>query len=194
MAEPRSNAVVLDVLFAVALGEGFIGGIYEFKDALISGEVLGLGPTGQGFYRVLLGFLIILLSWLHYRRSTMVAREYPAGEFIIDVLVVVIYMALFLFVQAPAAFYSLLAVIWILYVSARYRLWRKAPAYLGFGIAFIGIFAAVAVTSSNQPDVAQEWARLLVVTIAIVIYRPLDGWFMRRLGENPGVAVRNSQG
>ena len=46
---------------------------------------------------------------------------------------------------------------------------------------FVGLFAAVAVTASNQPEVAQEWARLLVVTIAIVIYRPLDGWFMRRL-------------
>jgi hypothetical protein len=181
MAEPRSNAVVLDVLFAVALGEGFIGGLYEFKDALISGEVLSLGATGQSFYRVLLGFVLILLSWLHYRSKTLVAREYPASEFLVDVSVVVIYMTLFLFVQAPVAFYSLLAVIWILYVTARYRLWRNALAYLGFGMAFVGLFAAVAVTSSNQPEVAQEWARLLVVTIAIVIYRPLDNWYMRRL-------------
>lgn len=61
-APQRSNAEVLDVLYAVALGEGFISGIYGLKDQIISGEILMFGAAGQELCRVLLGFVVIILS------------------------------------------------------------------------------------------------------------------------------------
>ena len=65
-SKKRPNAEVLDILFAVALGEGFITGMYEYKDLLVAGEVFTFGETGQGLFRILISFVIIILSWLHF--------------------------------------------------------------------------------------------------------------------------------
>ena len=61
---------MLDVLFAVALGEGFFSGMYELKDKIVTGAVWTAGVDGQNFFRFIHAFLIVLFSWLHYRRAT----------------------------------------------------------------------------------------------------------------------------
>ncbi len=58
-ASQRSNAEVLDVLYAVALGEGFISGIYGLKAQIISGEILMFAEAGQELCRVLLAFVVL---------------------------------------------------------------------------------------------------------------------------------------
>lgn len=180
-APQRSNAEVLDVLYAVALGEGFIAGVHQFKGALVTGEVLTLGDTGQGFYRLLLAFLIVILSWLYYRRSTLVRPAYPSPEFFVDIVIILIYMSLFLFYDAPFAYYSAVAAIWVLYVLARADEWRRSVSYLLFGFAFVGFFVLIAATASNESTGSTEWLRLLLVTAGVAIYRPLDGAFLKRL-------------
>ena len=184
-APERSNAEVLDVLYAVALGEGFIAGVHQFKDELITGELLALGESGQGFYRVLLAFLIVILSWLHYRRSTLVRPAYPSPEFFVDIVIILIYMSLFLFYDAPFAYYCAIAAIWVLYVVARVDEWRRSVSYLLFGLAFIGFFVSIAATASNESTGGTEWLRLLLVTAGVAIYRPLDGRFLQRLESQP---------
>jgi hypothetical protein len=185
--EVQSNAGVIDVLFAVALGEGVFSGLNRFSDEVVSGEVFALGSASRGTYRVFLAFLLILLSWLHYRRSTMASYDrYPTAEFAADVLVIVAYMTLFLFVDAPVAFYTTVALIWMIYVITRVDLWIHSPLYLLFGLLFIGAFVGVAATTWAFPGAGAEWARLLFVTAAIVAYRPLDRRFMWRIrGESP---------
>lgn len=185
-AAGQSNAGVIDVLFAVALGEGVLSALNQFKDELVSGEVFALGAAGQGMYRVFLAFLIILLSWLQYRQSTMTTYErYPTAEFAADILVIVAYMTLFLLVDAPTAYYTTVALIWLIYVIARANLWIHSPLYLLYGLLFIGSFVAVAATTRAFSGRGAEWTRLLLVTAAIVAYRPLDGWFMRRIDREP---------
>lgn len=168
------NAEVLDILFAVALSEGFISGIYEYKDLLVSGEIFTWGAPGQGLYRILLGFLIIILSWLHFRSETMIEQNYPRGEFVVDVLVAVTYMTLFLFTDAPATFYTVIAIVWFLYTVARYFAGYRRVWYLACGFAFAAAFLAAAYSTRLWEGNAAEWSRLLLVTAVVIVYRPID--------------------
>ena len=170
----RSDAGVLDILFAVALGEGFITGMYEYKDLLISGEVFTFADPGQGLYRILLTFLIIILSWIHFRSDTLTNDEYPRGEFVVDILVVLSYMTLFLFVEAPTIYFATVSVIWLLYALARYLSGRTSLACTVFGLAFVMLFLIISISSAKWHGNAAEWSRLVLLTIGIVIYRPLD--------------------
>ena len=170
----RSNAEVLDILFAVALGEGFITGIYEYKAPLLSGEVFASTELSQGFCRVLLSFLIIILSWLHFRSTTLSSRDYPSGEFVVDVLVAMSYMALFLFVDAPVVFYATVTGIWFLYALARVLSGQRSLAYLTFGLGFVAFFLAATISAGFGSSDNVEWIRLALVTLAIIAYRPLD--------------------
>ena len=170
----RSNAEVLDILFAVAIGEGTIWGVQEYRDLLVSGELFSVPDAAQGFVRVLLGFLLIILSWLHFRRSTLSRHDYPAHEFVFDILVAVSYMVLFLFVAAPTAFYVVITLIWLLYLGARYLGWRRRLSYLAFGLAFIVYFALIAISGSYFSGDGFEWTRLVLVATGIIVYRPLD--------------------
>ena len=168
----------MDVLYAVALGEGFFSGIYSLKDQMSSGEVLTLGLAGQGLYRALLGFLIIILSWLHYRTSTLTDNDYTTGEFVTDIVIMITYMTLFLFVDAPVAYYSTISVIWLLYLTARFDFCKKNFALLFVELSFVIFFALVVVSATAYDGTGIEWARLIVVTIAIVLYRPLNRKFV----------------
>ena len=174
-----SNAEVLDVLFAVALGEGFLAGINQYKSQIITGDVFALDATGQGFWRVLLSFLIIILSWLHFRRSTLVARAYPTSEFVTDIFVAVSYMALFLFVDAPAAFYTMLVIIWVLYTISRNDQWRGDRSYLAYNLGFVAFFTLTAMSLWWSESTAVEWLRLVAVTAAVVLFRALDRRFLQ---------------
>ena len=141
---------------------------------LVSGEIFSVPDAAQGFSRVLLGFLLIILSWLHFRRSTLTKHEYPAHEFVFDILVAVSYMVLFLFVAAPTAFYVVITLIWALYLGARYQAWRSNANYLLFGLGFVAYFALIAASGKFFSGDAFEWVRLVFVTAGIVAYRPLD--------------------
>ena len=170
----RSNAEVLDILFAVALGEGFITGLYEYKSDLLSGAVFTFAEPGQGMFRILLTFLIIILSWLHFRSSTLSNPVYPRGEFVVDVLVAMSYMTLFLFVDEPVAFYALVGLVWMLYTIARVYSGLTQLRYLAFSLLFVVLFATIAVSAAVWDGAAAEWSRLVLLTIAVVAYRPLD--------------------
>ena len=88
------------------------------------------------------------------------------------------YMTLFLFVDTPAAYYTLLSVIWMFYLVARVGYAGRGPVYLLFGLAFVGFFALLTVSAVATGGTGAEWARLLLVTIGIAAYRPLDRKFL----------------
>ena len=175
---------MLDILFAIAIGEGTIWGVQEYRDVIVSGEILTSPDAAQGLVRVLLGFLLIILSWLHFRRSTLGRDKYPSGEFVFDVLVAISYMVLFLFVATPTAFYVVITIIWILYLAARMQSWRRSPAYFILGAAFILYFALLAAAGAVFNGATFEWLRLAFVAIGIVAYRPLDSRFEPRVSRS----------
>jgi len=172
---PRSSdARVIDVIYAVVLGEGFFSGMYEIKEELMTGQIELLGTGGQSLYRVLLGLFIVILSWLYYRRFMMIDRDYPTSEFTVDIIVMIAYMALFLFINWPVGYYSIVAMIWLLYLLARALSRKMNMVYLIFGLAFVAYFIVAAVSVSIQIGVGAEWLRLILVTIGVGMYRLLD--------------------
>ena len=84
------------------------------------------------------------------------------------------YMTLFLFVDTPAAYYTLLSVIWMFYLVARVGYAGRGLSYVLFGLAFVGFFALLAVSTAANSGTGAEWIRLFLVAIAISAYRPLD--------------------
>ena len=69
MSRHKITIEIVDILYAVALGAGFSIGVYDFKDRLLSLEVLQSAEAAQGFARVMLSFIVIMASWLHEVRS-----------------------------------------------------------------------------------------------------------------------------
>ena len=129
----RSDAGILDVLFAVALGEGYLEGIAQNREQILSGAAFTLGPPGQDLYRVALAFLVILLSWIYYRRTTLPGHDYGRGEFAVDTLVIITYLTMFAFVDEAVVFAWILALIWTLYLLARVVSGQRSMADLGLG-------------------------------------------------------------
>lgn len=170
----NSDAGVVDVLYAIALGEGFFAAISEIKQLLAADQFLLLGAGGQTLSRVALGFLIIVVSWLYYRRAIIPGRSYPIPEFAIDIVVMIAYMALMSFVGSPALYYSIIAIIWLLYLLARLASREMSAAYLTFGLAFVAFFAVAAASASVYRDTAAEWPRVILVTVGVASYRLLD--------------------
>jgi len=170
----RSDAGVVDVLYAVALGEGFFAAIYSLREELASGQFLLLGAGGQTLARVLLGFLIIIVSWLFYRRAFVPGRDYPTSEFVIDIITIIAYMALLSFADWPVVFYLFVALIWITYLLARMASRRMNTAYLMFGLIFVAYFITASVSTVIIQGVAGEWLRIILVTIGVAAYRLLD--------------------
>lgn len=144
------------------------------KEDLVNGQFVLWGAGGQILCRVLLGFLIVILSWLYYRRFMMKVSDYPTAEFAADVVVMIAYMALFLFIDWPAGFYSIIALIWLLYLAARILNRKITVTYFIFGLVFVAGFSGVALSAKFNDGTGAEWMRLILVTIAVVIYRPLD--------------------
>lgn len=121
--------------------------------------------------------MIVIVSWLHYRRSTLGSREYPTVEFVLDVFVMMTYIALFLFTQETTAYYMTLTLVWTLYLLARLPGTEMTAKYFGIGVAFIAVFAAIAWTAhAFQGDLA-EWLRILAVGSIALLYRPIDARF-----------------
>lgn len=172
--DKQLNAGVVDVLYAVALGEGFFSSMHQLKARILSGDFEIFGTGGQGLYRVLLGFLIIVLSWVHYRRFALFTDAYPHWEFSTDIVVMILYMTLFLFVDVPGAYYLVVAVIWLLYIVSRAALWRKNLRLTVIEFSFLPFFIAVAVSSLYFTSTGSEWIRLLLVTAGAVLFRYLD--------------------
>jgi hypothetical protein len=186
MSEPnrRPNAEILDVLYAVALGEGFMWGMSQIRDDVLSGMVLKSHAVAQTLGRILLGFLIIILSWLYYRRNMLSRARYPAAEFVTDVVVMMTYLSLFLLIDVPGPFYATVAAIWVLYGLARAESGLRSPAYLGFLAAYVAFFAALAASAWAFPGPVAEWLRLLAATVAAIAFRPLDRRLAARVGSN----------
>lgn len=170
----NSDAGVVDVLYAIALGEGFFASISEIKQLLMAGQFLLFGAGGQRLSRVALGFLVIIVSWLYYRRAILPGRNYPIPEFALDIVVMIAYMALMSFAGWPALYYSIIAIIWLLYLLARLASREMSAAYLVFGLAFVAFFVAAAASASVYRDTPAEWLRVILVTIGVVAYRLLD--------------------
>jgi hypothetical protein len=185
----RSNAEILDVLYAVALGEGFMWGMSGIRDDVVSGMVLQSHETAQTLCRILLGFVIIILSWLYYRRFMLTRAHYPAAEFVTDVVVMMTYMSLFLLIDVPGPFYATVAAIWVLYGLARAGTWLRSRAYLGFLVAYVVFFAALAASTRAFPGTAAEWLRLLTAAIAAFAFRPLDHRLAARVRPDIFAAV-----
>jgi hypothetical protein len=186
MSEPnrRPNAEILDVLYAVALGEGFMWGMSQIRDDVLSGMVLQSHAVAQTLGRILLGFLIIILSWLYYRRNMLSRARYPAAEFVTDVVVMMTYLSLFLLIDVPGPFYATVAAIWVLYGLARAESGLRSPAYLGFLAAYVAFFAALAASAWAFPGPGAEWLRLLAATVAALAFRSLDRRLAARVGSN----------
>ena len=178
----KSDAGVVDILYAVALGEGFFAAIYGLREELTAGQFLLIGTGGQTLARVLLGFLIIIISWLFYRRAFVPGRDYPTSEFAFDIVTIIAYMALLSFAGWPVVFYAVVAFIWSTYLLARIASRRMNTAYLLFGLGFVVFFVAAAVSSVLAPGSAGEWLRIFLVTAGVAAYRLLDGRLRRRLG------------
>ena len=177
----RSDAGVVDVLYAVALGEGFFSAIYSLREELAAGEFLLTGAGGQTLARVLLGFLIIIVSWLYYRRTFVPDRDYPTSEFVIDIITIIAYMALLSFADWPVVFHSVIAFIWMAYLLARIASRRMNKAYLMFGLVFVAYFVTAAASTFVVQGSAGEWLRIILVTIAVAAYRLLDVKLRSRL-------------
>jgi len=169
-----SGAGVVDVLYAVALGEGFFAAVSEIKEALAADHFLLLGSEGQTFFRAGLAFFIIIVSWLYYRKAVISNRNYPPIELAIDIIVMIAYMALMSFVGWPVIFYSIIALIWLLYLLARIASREMNLAYLIFGLIFTAFFVVAAASVSINPGTAVEWSRMILVTIGVAAYRLLD--------------------
>lgn len=178
----KSDAGVVDILYAVALGEGFFAAIYGLREELAAGEFLLIGAGGQTLARVLLGFLIIIVSWLFYRRAFVPGRDYPTSEFAFDIVTIIAYMALLSFAGWPVVFYLVVAFIWSAYLLARIASRRMNAAYLMFGLAFVAYFVAASVSAVFVTGTAGEWLRILFVTLGVAAYRLLDSRLRRRLG------------
>lgn len=176
----KSDAGVVDVLYAVALGEGFFAAVYGLREEVAAGQFLIQGSGGQTLARVLLGFLIIIVSWLFYRRAFIPGRDYPTTEFVIDIVTIVTYMALLSFADWPLAFYSAIALIWTTYLLARIASRRMNAAYLLFGLFFVAYFIAAAVSAVAIAGPVAEWLRIVLVTIGVTAYRLLDIKVRRR--------------
>jgi hypothetical protein len=143
------------------------------KGYLVSGEVFTFAEPGQGMYRILLSFLIIILSWLHFRSSVLTTNVYPRREFAVDVIITMSYMTLFLFVDAATTYYATVAVIWLLYALARAMAGLTSFKHTIFGLVFVGLFTAITISSVIWVGYAAEWSRLVLLTIGIVAYRSL---------------------
>ena len=178
----RSDAGVVDVLYAVALGEGFFSALYSVREELAAGQFLLAGAGGQTLARVLLGFSIIIVSWLFYRRTFVPGRNYPTSEFVIDIVTIIAYMALLSFADWPIMFYSVIALIWMTYLSSRVASRRMNTAYLMFGLMFVAYFVAASVSIVFNQGVVGEWMRIILVTIGVAAYRILDVKLRARLG------------
>lgn len=175
------NVEVVDILYAIALGAGFTIGIYDFKERLIALEVFTAAETGQSFCRITLAFLVIIASWLHYKRHMVAGRTYPSPEFLSDILIVLIYMLLFIFVEAPAAYDLVMTAIWLLYALARLAYWPQDYLYFLFGLGFAAVFAALVAGSLMNLSRVWERVQLAVAAGLVVGYRPLDGACQKRL-------------
>lgn len=169
-----TDAGVVDILFAVALGEGFFAAIYGIKEEINAGHFLLVGSGGQILSRVLLSFLIIIVSWLYYRRAVVPVRDYPLAEFAIDIIILIAYMTLMSFADWPIVFYSVIAVIWLLYLLARIASGQMNTAYLIFGLAFVVYFVVASVSAFFDHGNFSEWLRISLVTIGVITYRILD--------------------
>ena len=176
----RSDAGILDILFAVALGEGYLEGIAQNREQILSGAAFTLGPPGQDLYRVALAFLVILLSWIYYRSTTLPGRVYGRSEFAVDALVVITYLTLFVFIDEAVVFAWILAFIWTLYLLARLVSGQRSAGDVSLGLAFIAAFVLIALSAAWWRGDAAEWARLLLMTVAVIAYRPLDGRLLAR--------------
>jgi hypothetical protein len=170
----RADAGILDVLYAVALGEGFLWGASAIREGLASGAFAAPGALPQAVGRILLAFLIIMLSWVHYRRAMLPRREYPIAEFVTDVTVMMVYLVLFQLFDVPVAYYAAVASLWLLYWLARAVGWLRSPKYLFFGLGYALLFAVLALSAWVFPGKDAEWLRLAVATVAACLYRPLD--------------------
>lgn len=170
----KSDAGVVDILYAVALGEGFFAAIYGLREELAAGQFLLIGAGGQTLARVLLGFLIIIISWLFYRRAFVSGRDYPTSEFALDIVTIIAYMALLSFAGWPVVFYAVVAFIWSTYLLARIASRRMNATYMLFGLAFVTYFVTAAVSTVVIAGTAGEWLRIVFVTIGVVAYRFLD--------------------
>lgn len=169
-----SDAGILDILFAVALGEGYLEGVAQNREQILSGAAFSLGPAGQDLYRVALAFLVILLSWIYYRSTTLPGRVYDRGEFAVDALVVITYLTLFVFIDEAIVFAWILVFIWTLYLLARVVSKQRSRADVLLGVAFIGVLGVVALSGHWWRGDVAEWTRLLVMTVVVIVYRPLD--------------------
>lgn len=177
-----SDTGVVDILYAVALGEGFFAAIYGIKEELVAGQFQLFGAGGQTLLRILLGFLIIIVSWLYYRRAVIPGRSYPTSEFALDVAVMISYMGLLSFADWPAAFYLIVSLIWLLYLSARIASRQMNSAYLVFGLLFVAYFGVASASSFLDQSYAGEWLRFALVTVGVVAYRLLDLRLRARYG------------
>lgn len=169
-----SDAGVVDVLFAVALGEGFFAAMYGIREEVVAGQFLLLGTGGQTLSRVLLGFVIIIVSWLFYRRAVVPGRNYPPIEFAIDIVTIIAYMALLSFADWPIVFYPVIAVIWLMYLLARIASRLTNTAYLVFGLTFVLYFVIISVSASWSQANISEWLRIILATVGVSAYRFLD--------------------
>lgn len=177
-----SDAGVVDVLFAIALGEGFFAAMYGIREEIVVGQFLLFGTGGQTLLRVLLGFIIIIVSWLFYRRAVVPGRDYPHSEFAIDIVTIIAYMALLSFAGWPIVFYPVITVIWFMYLLARIASRLTNTAYLMFGLAFVLYFGAASISAFLSQGFFSEWLRILLVTIGVVAYRLLDVRLRTRFG------------
>ena len=177
-----SDAGVVDILYAVALGEGFFAAVYRVREEIIAGQFALVGTGGQTLLRVLLGFLVIIISWVYYRRAVVPRRHYPVSEFTADIVVMIAYMGLLSFSDWPIVFYSIIAVIWLLYLLARIVSRQMNKAYLMFGLAFVAYFAVAAISAYFYQGIFSEWLRLTLVMTAVIAYRLFDVRLRLRFG------------
>ena len=177
-----SDAGVVDVLYAVALGEGFFVAVNGIKEGLAAGQFALFDASGQTLFRVLIGFLIIILSWLFYRKAFLASeREYPTSEFAIDIVTMIAYMALLSFADWPAAFYLIVTIIWMIYLLARVASRRMNSPYFVFGLVFVLYFLGVSLSTLVVQGITGEWVRIGLVSLGVVAYRPLDAKLRTRL-------------
>ncbi len=78
----------------------------------------------------------------------------------------------------------MLAVVWFFYVTARALSPLQSMVYTLFGSAFIAVFLLVAWFSAVSTGAGAEWARIVLATVLVIAYRPMDHWVAARLFGN----------
>jgi hypothetical protein len=179
----HSNVGVVDILYAVAIGEGFFAAMYDLRSPLLADGVTSVDLTALA--RSALAFLLIIMSWVRYRSHQFTIARYPTSEFITDIMIMLCYMSLFVIAPFEPVFYMMFAFIHILWLVSWLSSRSSSFAYPSFIASFAVGYALLSVWATF--DTTAEICRLSLAIVFLFCFRFMRvRWFPPE--EKEGVA------